>query len=101
MGFHDLVRSNPHAAAVLRMCYVLPLLPHDQMAHGLTIIASIANLNSLDTLQLFLDYVKGMRMNRVNESEPHLNTMFIVFLPSRYLAWAHWREGALGVQVHP
>ena len=61
MGLLTLVKENSHAAAILRMCYVLPLLPWERMTEGLNAIESIARLNNVEAMLVFLDYLRGKR----------------------------------------
>ncbi|XP_034235716.1 uncharacterized protein LOC117642042 [Thrips palmi] len=66
LGLITFVKRNFNALTVIRMCYVLPLLPSNKMIFGLNAIEYVAHMNGiLGELQPFLDYVRETWMVRI------------------------------------
>ncbi|KAJ1521831.1 hypothetical protein ONE63_003466 [Megalurothrips usitatus] len=64
-GLLQFVRENGQAAQILRMCYVLPLLPWNRILEGLNAVETIARLNSVPQMLPFLDYVRETWLGRI------------------------------------
>lgn len=70
LGLTSFVKLSFNAMTVVRMCYVLPLLPAAKMVEGLNAIEYVAHMNGiLGDLKPFLDYVRETWLERIG---PHL-----------------------------